>query len=126
MNLPNEIVFENQRDEEFERHIVEALDLLPENFLKQLNNVSIVVEDKQRTMTNSFLLGLYHGIPQPLKGPYYSFVLPDKITLYKENIENVSRERDIPLKQIIAEVLFHEIGHYFGLSESELDLFRTF
>lgn len=118
--------FDNEPDEEFEKDVLEALALLPENFQQQLHNLNIAIEDQQPPGMDSFVLGLYHGVPQPYKGPHYTFILPDKISLYKNNIRYISQIRQIALKQVIAEVLYHEIGHYFGLSEDELDHFRSF
>jgi predicted Zn-dependent protease with MMP-like domain len=120
------INYRQEHDELFEKEVLEALELLPESFAKQLKNVEIVVEETQPDHIQSLLLGLYHGVPSPYKGIHYSFVLPDKISLYKRNIIHIANQRQIPLKQVIAEVLYHEIGHYFGLSESELDHFRSF
>ncbi len=120
------IGFDGIYDEDFKNGVLEALELLPENFLKQLNNVSIVVEENQPREMGGFVLGLYRGVPQPYKGPHYSFIMPDKISLYKRNIMKIALQRNIEIKKIIAEVLYHEIGHYFGLSEDELDLFRSF
>lgn len=121
-----QISFDQNYDEAFEKGILEALTLLPEQFQQQLQNLSIVIEDHQPPGMDSFLLGLYHGVPQPYKGPHYTFILPDKISLYKHNIYHLSEMRQIPLNRVIAEVLYHEIGHYFGLSEEELDHFRSF
>lgn len=121
-----QISFDQSYDEAFEKGVIDALTLLPEHFQQQLQNLSIVIEDHQPPGMDSLLLGLYHGVPQPYKGPNYTFILPDKISLYKNNIYHISEMRQIPLNQVIAEVLYHEIGHYFGLSEDELDHFRSF
>ncbi len=120
------IGFSDNYDEDFKNGVLDALELLPENFRQQLNNVSIVIEDDQPRNMAGFVLGLYRGVPKPYKGPHYSFIMPDKISLYKHNILRIAHDRNLELKKVIADVLYHEIGHYFGLSEDELDLFRTF
>lgn len=120
------IGFNDSYDEDFKNGVLDALELLPENFLQQLSNVSIVIEDDQPGNMAGFVLGLYRGVPRPYKGPHYSFMMPDKISLFKHNILQIAKERNLELTKVIADVLYHEIGHYFGLSEDELDLFRTF
>jgi predicted Zn-dependent protease with MMP-like domain len=67
------------------------------------------------------LLGLYRGIPLPQRGTWYGAtpVLPDRISLYRKNIEAGVRS-DEELAARIREVLIHEIGHYFGMSEKEI------
>ena len=45
--------------------------------------------------------------------------IPDKISLYQKNIEAYSKDEEELEKRII-EVLFHELGHYFGMEEHEI------
>ena len=67
------------------------------------------------------LLGLYEGIPLNKRGSSYGVypAVPDKITLYKQNIEQVART-DAGLRAKIRDVLIHEIAHYFGMNEEEV------
>jgi len=102
-------------DEEFEQVVRQTITSLPEEFLKQLDNVEIVIEDQP---ANPSLLGLYRGVPKTGRGFSYSS-LPDKITLYKEPLLRISRNEDEAKKHIRNTVL-HEIGHHFGLSDEEL------
>jgi len=103
--------------EEFEKIVYQKLGNLPKFFLKKLENIEIFVEEKPFSQN---VLGLYHGIPFPRrKNPGYSFVMPDKIILYKNTIERgCKNKKDIEKK--IETVLFHEIGHYLGLNEYQL------
>ena len=114
--------------ERFEVIAQEAFDSLPETFRSRIENVHIVVEDYPsedvagRGGRNKFsLLGLYQGIPLTKRGTWYgaSPTVPDKITLYQRNIEAASRSED-EIRRRIVEVLFHEIGHYFGMNESQI------
>ena len=115
--------------EEFETVAQEIFDSLPEPFGKAIENVRIVVEDvpdayvmqKTRTRSPSMLLGLYEGIPLNKRGSAYGAypTVPDKITLYQQNIEFVART-DSALRAKIREVLIHEIAHYFGMNEDEV------
>jgi predicted Zn-dependent protease with MMP-like domain len=111
---------------EFERVAQEAFDALPEKFRETIENVHIVVEDLPGPATagrrsGTLLLGLYEGIPLSRRGTSYGMYpsVPDKITLYQKNIETVAAT-DQELRACIRDVLIHEIGHYFGMSESEI------
>jgi len=101
--------------EEFEKIVQEAIKSLPEEFLSQLDNVEIVIEDIPPY--NAPLLGLYRGVPKT--GRYGYFALPDKITLYKQPLLQIS-QNDEDAKNNIRNTVLHEIGHHFGLSDEEL------
>lgn len=115
--------------EEFEHVAQEVLDGLPENLKKKIENVHIVVEDKPSAETlqksaigqGVLLLGLYEGIPLSKRGSHYGTypTVPDKITLYQKSIEAVTRS-EATLREKIRDVLIHEIGHYFGMTEREV------
>lgn len=112
--------------EEFERIAKETFDGIPEEFRKRLDNIDIVIADKPDPRFHKKseqrlrgLLGLYRGVPLRRRGVFYSNVLSDRIILYKDNIESQCQTKD-ELKEEIKNVLMHEIGHYFGLSEFEL------
>ena len=113
-------------DERFRKLVSEAIDSLPKEFGKRLNNVAVVVEDsptpqqlrKLRLAPWALLFGLYEGVPQTKRGSY-SGVLPDKITIFKNSIERVARNDEEINAQVRATVI-HEIGHHFGLSDEDL------
>ncbi|PIR79917.1 MAG: hypothetical protein COU25_02890 [Candidatus Levybacteria bacterium CG10_big_fil_rev_8_21_14_0_10_35_13] len=117
-------------DVKFEKLVGEALDSLPEEFAKKLNNVAVVIEDeptlyqlrKSKILPTSLLFGLYEGVPQTKRGAYYS-ALPDKITIFKNSILYVSKTEEDVREQVRSTVI-HEIGHHFGLSDEELRRFR--
>ena len=113
--------------ERFEKLVGEALDQIPKKFKNLLNNLAFIVEEKppreiyERTGTTPLgtILGHYHGVPFKHRGPFYGNIPPDVIVIYKKSIENIcSTEEEI--KKKVKEVILHEIGHYFGLSEREL------
>jgi predicted Zn-dependent protease with MMP-like domain len=66
------------------------------------------------------LLGLYEGTPLPERAWAHGNVLPDKVTLFQGPIEDASDDED-DVVVAIGETLIHEIGHYFGLSEEEIE-----
>jgi len=101
----------------FAELVREALDALPAVFRKKLKNIQVVVEEEPIQQTS--LLGLYQGVPFKYRGVWYGNVLPDKITLFKKNIERVSHTEE-EVRQWVGKVLIHEVGHYFGLSEADL------
>ena len=113
-------------DKEFEQLVKEAIDSLPLEFAKKLNNVAVTVEGeptpyqlrKSGLQPWALLFGLYQGVPQTKRGIYYSS-LPDKITIFKNSILRVSRTAEEVRAQVRATVI-HEIGHHFGLSDKEL------
>lgn len=114
--------------ERFEEIAQDAYDSLPADFTDRVENVAIVVEDypsddalgKVKADRYS-LLGLYQGIPLTRRGQWYgmSATVPDKITLYQKNIETVCRNEE-EIERRIVEVLFHELGHYFGMDEAQV------
>lgn len=113
--------------EKFEKLAEEALAKIPKKFKKLISNLAVLVEEKasreifEKTGSTplSSILGHYHGVPFKHRGPFYGNIPPDVIVIYQKPIESIcSTEEDI--KKKVREVVFHEIGHYFGLSEKEL------
>lgn len=104
----------------FERLVEQALKRLPKVFRSKLTNVAIIIEDKPRRECgrDDLLMGLFHGIPLTEKTTFSS-ALPDRIFLYQKNIEAVCAT-DEEIRREIRDTLLHELGHYFGLSETEL------
>ena len=109
---------ENLTREEFEKEALTALESLPGDFKEKMKNVDIIVEENVPKNRQS-VLGLYEGIPLNNRGVYYGNVLPDKITLFKKNIERISRSKEDLIKNIKG-VIIHEIAHHFGLDEKEI------
>jgi predicted Zn-dependent protease with MMP-like domain len=115
-------------DQEFDRLISQAMDELPQEYIKGLDNVAIVYADqpdehqskKAGLREHSLLLGLYEGIPLTKRGNGYTFVLPDKITLFKYPILMVSHDEKSLFEQI-KRTLWHEIAHYYGLDHDRID-----
>ncbi len=115
--------------EEFEAIVQEVFDMLPGNITERIENVHIVVEDypheatvkKMKLSSKFMLLGLYEGIPLNQRGTGYgmSATIPDKVTLYKRNIEDVTKSHE-ELREKIREVLIHELGHYHGMNEQQV------
>jgi predicted Zn-dependent protease with MMP-like domain len=115
--------------ERFEAIAEEEFANLPEPFRQRIENVRIVIEDvdtpAQRRSAglgrSSMLLGLYEGVPLPRRGVDYGVVpvMPDTITLFQKNIESITRS-DAEVRTQIRETLIHEIAHYFGMDEDDI------
>ncbi len=121
----------------FEAIAKEELERVPERFKKRIQNVALLVEDEpneevrrtQQLGVHATLLGLYQGIPATERGEGYSGVLPDTITLYRlplmEEAEAILEDRrpgdySNAVRLAVRETLWHEIGHYFGMTEEEI------
>ena len=106
-----------------------ALAALPAQFLKQLRNVAIRVEEfadeatlREMEIENPFdLTGLYHGVPLIHQSVSDVRALPEMIYLYRQPILAEWCESDEELTRLIRHVLIHEIGHHFGYSDEELE-----
>jgi predicted Zn-dependent protease with MMP-like domain len=114
---------------EFERRVTEALSTIPKRFRVAMRNIAIVVEDEpssellreMEVEAGDTLFGLYQGIPLTERHWGQGNTLPDRITLFQGPHEREAEDDD-DLLASIAETLIHEIGHYFGLSEDEIQL----
>ena len=115
-------------DEQFDQLITRAMDELPQKYIRGLDNVAIIYADtpteeqkiKMKLDNQHVLLGLYEGIPLTQRGAGYTFVLPDKITLFKNSILAVVRN-EAELFEQIKRTLWHEIAHYYGLDHARID-----
>lgn len=115
-------------DEQFDQLITKAMDDLPQEYITGLDNVAIVQADepteeqkqKMKIREGTILLGLYEGIPLTQRGNGYSFVLPDKITLFKNSILRVVRDENELFEQI-KRTLWHEIAHFYGLNHARMN-----
>lgn len=108
-------------DRQFEDFIAEAVAATPPAYKARLQNVAFLVEDepssaqrqKMGLMPGQTLLGLYEGVPLPVRGGATK-LLPDKITLFKKPLLAASTDIN-DLKENIRHTVWHEVAHYFGL-----------
>jgi predicted Zn-dependent protease with MMP-like domain len=114
--------------ETFEKLVAEAIELIPARFRREMQNLAVVVEDEPSTELleeleiepPDSLYGLYQGIPLPERAWGHGNVLPDRVTLFQKIIEEDAADED-EVRDVIGETLIHEVGHYFGLSEEEIE-----
>jgi predicted Zn-dependent protease with MMP-like domain len=115
--------------QQFEQVVADALASLPGRFRRAMSNIAIIVEDEPapelldelEIEPPDTLFGLYTGTPLTERGWQYGNALPDRILLFQGPHEREAEDED-ELEASIAETLIHEIGHYFGLSEDEIEL----
>ncbi len=86
---------------------------IPARFRRRLENVAIVVEQEP---PRPGLLGLYQGVPLTNRSVGDPFRMPDRITIYQGPHERMSRN-PIELEKNVADTVWHEIAHYFGMDE---------
>ncbi len=101
----------------FEEHVRAALDELPPHLAAALRNVAVIVEDEHPEDPDLF--GLYHGVPLPERGAEPP-VQPDTISIYRRPLEEEFTDPD-ELREEIRITVLHELGHYFGMDEDQLD-----
>ena len=111
--------------ERFEELITQALQALPERIRELLRNVPVVAadypsEELVREGRDPRMLGFFAGIPYPEKSNVGGAPQPDCILVFQRNLERMSQDLQ-ELEEEIKTTLFHEAGHFFGLSEEELE-----
>ena len=113
--------------EKFEWLVTKAVVNLPDEFRTRLENIDIVVEDKPTSIQlaevgmkrGETLLGLYEGVPLTERSGNYGMVVPDKITIFQKPIKAIC-ENDTEIVAEIRKVVYHEIAHHFGISDTRL------
>jgi predicted Zn-dependent protease with MMP-like domain len=113
----------------FESLVAEAVRLIPKRFRREMRNLALIVEDEPapallREMEidpPDTLFGLYQGVPLPERSASHGNALPDVITIFQGPIEDECGDDEDEMRAMIGETLIHEVGHYFGLSEEEIE-----
>lgn len=115
------------KDKEFERLVALGIDVIPEKFLRLIENVAVVIENEptpEQLRENDVpdgdtLLGLFEG---PSMGDQGSgpWEFPAKITIFKNPTEDEAADMGVPVEDIVRDTVWHEIAHYFGMEEDEV------
>jgi predicted Zn-dependent protease with MMP-like domain len=113
---------------EFEALVARALRQLPRRFRDRLENVAVVIEDwaDEATLEEmgidppDTLYGLYRGIDLTRRDSSYGGTLPDVITIYQGPIQEDCESIE-DMEELVQDTVVHEVGHYFGLDDDELD-----
>jgi len=113
---------------QFEQAVDRALESLPAELQRLLDNVAIFIADRpSRSLLRELgmsadetLLGLYEGVPQTERNSSYDLVTPDRITLFLQPIEECC-DTEAEVAEQIRRTILHEVGHHFGIDEDRLD-----
>ena len=103
--------------ERFEELVSEALDLIPPELARAIDNVVVLVED--RNPDEPELLGLYEGVALTERDSMYAGSLPDAITIYRESLLEICQTEDEVVEEVAITVI-HEIAHHFGIDDDRL------
>jgi predicted Zn-dependent protease with MMP-like domain len=115
-----------KRTLDFYELVERALEGLPPELSRLLDNVAIVVDDWPEYSTplvsggpEDTLYGLYEGVPLTERGAGYFGVLPDKVTIFRGPLERDFAKEE--LEEQVRITVVHEIAHYFGFEEEQLE-----
>jgi predicted Zn-dependent protease with MMP-like domain len=115
-------------DEQFQQMVEDAVAAIPERFARHLNNVAFMVVEEPTPAQlgvhgglhgRGVLLGLYEGIPLPVRNDGYNGVMPDVISIFKKSHELVAGSVAEMHKQV-HQTVWHEVAHYFGLDHGQI------
>jgi predicted Zn-dependent protease with MMP-like domain len=93
----------------FEDHVKRALDALPPDIARGLDNVAVVVEEADDEDPDLFGLWESHEY------------MPDKITIFRRPLLEEYRDDPPELERQIRVTVLHELAHYFGIDEDRLE-----
>ena len=101
----------------FDELVSDALDLIPPELAAAIDNVVVLVED--RNPDEPDLLGLYHGVALTERDSWYAGSLPDTITIYRDALLEVCEDENEVVDEVAITVI-HEIAHHFGIDDDRL------
>lgn len=104
----------------FRALVAEAFQALPRSFKKKIENVAVEVEEDALVEGGRLVLGRYQGVPLTERTSWYGNVLPDRIVIYQGSVEQVTKDPG-HIKRLVQQVIRHEVGHYFGLDEEDME-----
>jgi predicted Zn-dependent protease with MMP-like domain len=113
--------------QEFDRLVERACARIPARFRRKLSNIAVIVEQEPstrelraaRVSPGSTLLGLYRGRPLTARSVSDGFVMPDQILIFQGPHERLARSPE-HLEKMVAETVWHEVAHYFGMDEARV------
>ncbi|HET7475855.1 MAG TPA: metallopeptidase family protein [Dermatophilaceae bacterium] len=106
-------------DREFEVAVGEALDLVPAELMRMLDNVAFFVEEEPPA-DDPDLLGVYEGTPLTERDGWWAAgSLPDRVIIYRGPTLRICATREEVLEEVAVTVV-HEIAHHFGIDDERL------
>jgi predicted Zn-dependent protease with MMP-like domain len=104
--------------ERFEELVSDALDRVPPDLAALIDNCVVLVEDEPPA-DDPHLLGVYDGTPLTERGPGYTFLLPDRITIFRNPTLQMCESEEEVVDEVNITVV-HEIAHHFGIDDETL------
>ena len=104
--------------ERFEELVSDALDEVPEELTRLIDNCVVLVEDDPPA-DDPDLLGIYDGIPITERDSTYAMVVPDRITIFRNPTLAMCESEDEVVEEVNITVV-HEIAHHFGIDDDRL------
>jgi predicted Zn-dependent protease with MMP-like domain len=102
--------------ERFEELVADALDSIPPELGRHMDNVWVVVDER----APGGLLGLYEGIPLTQRDAGYAgMVMPDSIKIFRKTICAICDTEDEVVDQV-RQTVVHEVAHHFGIDDDRL------
>lgn len=110
--------------EEFEAAVDDAIDRIPEDLARAMNNVAIFIEDRYvpgpGEDPETVLLGVYEGTPLTERDGWWDAgSLPDRIVIFRESILEMCESREEVISEVLITVV-HEVAHHFGIDDERL------
>lgn len=106
-------------DSAFDRAVSEALDTLPPELARLMDNVVVLVADQPPPEVEPETLGLYEGTPLPERGEGWAGSLPDRITIFRRPLLEMCQDADEVADEVRVTVV-HEVAHHFGIDDDRL------
>lgn len=111
-------------ENDFEAAVSDALDLIPPDIARTMDNVAVFIEDDYTPRPDedpdTVLLGLYEGVPLTERDSWWDAgSLPDRITIYRQPILDICSSREEVVEEVAVTVV-HEIAHHFGIDDDRL------
>jgi predicted Zn-dependent protease with MMP-like domain len=115
------------RTDDFDRLVAAAWARIPLRFRRRMKNVALIVEGEPhashlaagRVPPGGTLLGLYQGRPLTGRSVFEPFAMPDRILIFQGPHERMAASLD-HLRQLVEDTVWHEVAHYFGMSEGQV------
>ncbi len=110
--------------DEFEAAVAEALEMIPVELARAMDNVAVFVEDDYEPGPgedpDTVLLGLYEGTPLTDRDSFWDAgSMPDRITIFRRPILDICSSREQVIEEIGVTVV-HEVAHHFGIDDARL------
>lgn len=99
----------------FEELVGVALDSLPADLARRIENVAVLVDDGPPGP----YYGLYEGVPLTRRSNYGGLAMPDRITIFRRTILAHAASEDDAVERVRRTVI-HEVAHHFGISDPRL------